>query len=169
METDLCATAGVEFGTVAEARGEGAGVAVGLATEFAVNAGAGLGLAFELELELVFRELFFAVVLEEFLFVSNEGEGAAGRLLALEFRFESDPRLGGAESRPALAAAAEFPPGTVKTTSSLFERCSTWAVVPGCSRNETTVLLPVRCVFTSAKPRPRRVSARGTSAAGILT
>ena len=61
------------------------------------------------------------------------------------------------------------PPGTVKTTSSLLPRCSTCAVAPGCSRNETTVLSPAFCAFTSAKPRPRTVSARGTSLWGIFT
>jgi hypothetical protein len=65
-------------------------------------------------------------------------------------------------------AAAALPPGTVNTTSSRFARCSTWAVVPGCSRKDTTVLSPVFCVFTSVNPRPRVASARGTSDPGIL-
>jgi hypothetical protein len=65
-------------------------------------------------------------------------------------------------------AAAVLPPGTVNTTSSRLARCSTWAVVPGCSRKDTTVLSPVFCVFTSVNPRPRVASARGTSEEGIL-
>src|SRR5437762_10809062 len=47
--------------------------------------------------------------------------------------------------------------------------CSTCAVAPGCRRNESSVLSPVRCDLTSANPRPRTASARGTSAAGIFT
>ena len=45
-------------------------------------------------------------------------------------RFEATPRLP--------------PPGTDTTTSSLFARCSTCAVAPGCKRNESTVLSPAR-------------------------
>jgi hypothetical protein len=60
-------------------------------------------------------------------------------------------------------------PGALKTTSSLFERCSTCAVAPGCSRNEITVLSAPRWTLTSANPRPRVASARGTSAAGSFT
>jgi len=100
----------------------------------------------------------------EFLFVVA---GEALRLLKFEFGFESGIRRG--KSRPEFDATGKDAPGTVKTTSSLFERCSTRAVAPGCSRNETTVLSPLRWAFTSAKPRPRRASVRGTSAAGILT
>jgi len=90
-------------------------------------------------------------------------------LLAFAFRFtfESGPDRGRVVSRPVFALV--FPPGTVKTTSSRFERCSTCAVAPGCSRKETTVLSPLRWALTSANPRPRVVSALGTSAAGILT
>jgi hypothetical protein len=63
----------------------------------------------------------------------------------------------------------DFAPGIVKTTSSLFPCGSTRAVAPGCKRNETIVLSPPRCTFTSEKARPRTASARGTSAGGILT
>src|SRR5438477_12499049 len=70
---------------------------------------------------------------------------------------------------PPFDALRVRPPGTLNTTSSLFPRCSTCAVAPGCSRNETTVPSTVFCAFTSAKPRPRTVSARGTSLCGILT
>ncbi len=70
---------------------------------------------------------------------------------------------------PAFDALRVRPPGTVNTTSSLLPRCSTCAVAPGCSRNETTVLSTVFCAFTSANPRPRTVSARGTSLWGIFT
>ena len=90
-------------------------------------------------------------------------------LLALGFRLVSDSVLdrGRVVSRPAFDVP--LAPGTVNTTSSRFERCSTCAVAPGWSRKETTVLSPLRCVLTSAKPRPRVASARGMSAAGILT
>jgi hypothetical protein len=90
-------------------------------------------------------------------------------LLALGFRLVSGSVLdrGRVVSRPAFDVP--LPPGTVNTTSSRFERCSTCAVAPGWSRKETTVLSPLRCVLTSANPRPRVASARGMSAAGILT
>lgn len=90
-------------------------------------------------------------------------------LLAFAFRVKAASGFdcGRFVSRPAFVLV--LPPGIVKTTSSRFECCSTCAVAPGCSRKETTVLSPLRWVFTSPKPRPRVASARGTSAAGILT
>lgn len=112
---------------------------------------------------LVF-EVRLAPVVEEFLFAKD---GEEFRWFVFELRFA--PLFEGADCRPVLEAPAELPPATVKTTSRWFALCSTRAVEPGCKRNETTVLSPARCVFTSAKPRPRMASARGTSAAGILT
>jgi hypothetical protein len=38
------------------------------------------------------------------------------------------------------AAGTRAGPAVLKTTSSLFECCSTCAVAPGCNRNEMTVL-----------------------------
>jgi hypothetical protein len=112
--------------------------------------------------ELEFR--FSPVVDEAFLFAGN---GDAFRAPAFEFRFA--PLFDGEDCRAVFELDEELPPGTVKMTSRWFARCSTRAVEPGCNRNETTVLSPTRCVFTSAKPRPRTASARGTSAPGILT
>jgi hypothetical protein len=102
--------------------------------------------------------------------------GVEPRRLLLEFEFVLlllDLRLGfvstlGRERFVFVFAVAVLPPGTVNTTSSPLARCSTWAVVPGCKRKDTTVLSPVFCVFTSVNPRPRVASALGTSAVGIL-
>lgn len=109
-------------------------------------------------------EAFLLACDEEFLLAEDDG---AIREAELEFRFA--PLFDGEDCRPVFAAVEELPPGTVKTTSRWFARCSTRAVDPGCKRNESKVLSPARCVFTSANPRPRISSARGTSAAGILT
>jgi hypothetical protein len=106
-----------------------------------------------------------ALLDEEFLLAKVDG---AIREAVFEFRFA--PLFDAEDCRPVFAVfEEELPPGTVKTTSRWFARCSTRAVEPGCRRNESTVLSPARCVFTSANPRPRSASARGTSAAGILT
>ncbi len=113
-----------------------------------------------------FRLLAFALRFASAFLLADDGE--AFRLLAFEFLFDSALVMDRGNSRRAFDAIEELAPATVNTTSSRFERCSTRAVVPGWSRNETTVLSPLRCVFTSAKPRPRSASARGTSAAGIL-
>jgi hypothetical protein len=141
---------------------------------------------------LVFEFRFGPVIEEAFLFAGN---GEEFRPPVFEFRFA--PLFGGEDWRVVFEgedcravfggedwrvvfegedcrAVFELdeellPPGTVKMTSRWFARCSTRAVEPGCNRNETTVLSPTRCVFTSAKPRPRTASARGTSAPGILT
>jgi hypothetical protein len=120
---------------VAEGRGEGPGeepgVAAGFTFEFAIKAGAGVGLAFELEFELEFELVLAglrgAVLAAEFLLAltSDDGGGDALRWFALEFLFATDVLAARAESRPVFAAAAGFPPGTLKTTSSLFECCST--------------------------------------------
>ena len=146
--------------------GSGDGVAV-----FNAELAAGVGVALFLltgfagfELEVLSGAVVRALDEFEFLFVAG---GAAVRLFAFESRFESGPGVL-RESRPVFELTDEFAPGTVKTTSSLFERCSTRAVAPGRSRKETTVLSPLRWAFTSANPRPRRASVRGTSAAGIL-
>lgn len=122
---------------------------------------------------LAFAVRFGAVLFEAFLFACDDEafllakDDGAIREAVFEFRFA--PLFDGEDCRPVFDAVDELPPGTVKTTSRRFARCSTRAVEPGCKRNETTVLSPARCVFTSANPRPRTASARGTSAAGILT
>ncbi|MDX6384949.1 MAG: hypothetical protein QOK48_2522 [Blastocatellia bacterium] len=113
---------------------------------------------------LVFEFRFGPVIEEAFLFAGN---GKEFRAPVFEFRFA--PLFEGEDCRAVFELDEELPPGTVKMTSRWFARCSTRAVEPGCNRNETTVLSPTRCVFTSAKPRPRTASARGTSAPGILT
>jgi hypothetical protein len=121
----------------------------------------GTGLRFAARLEFRLADVFaFFNTLDEF-----EELG----LLVRGFRLtgESGFDRGRVVSRP--ASVLVFPPGIVNTTSSRFERCSTCAVAPGCSRKEITVLSPLRWVFTSAKPRPRVASALGMSAAGILT
>jgi len=113
-------------------------------------------------LELAFR--FAGAVEVEPLRLLGEFEFV---FLLLDLRLEFVSTLG--RERFAFEfAAAVLPPGTVNTTSSRLARCSTWAVVPGCSRKDTTVLSPVFCVFTSVNPRPRVASARGTSDEGIL-
>src|SRR4030095_1969621 len=125
------------------------GVAPGFNADFKADTAAALPFLAELEL-----------------FELDAVEGL--RLLALEFLSSSGMVTGCGRSRDEFDATDGFPPGTLMTTSSLFERCTTCAVAPGCSRKDTTVLSPLRCAFTSAKPRPRSVSARGTSTAGIL-
>ena len=95
--------------------------------------------------------------------------GEVFRLLALAFLFDSGTVTGREISPDEFDATDGRPPGTVKTISSLFARCSQCAVAPGSSLKETTVKSPLRWAFTSANPRPRRASACSTSAAGILT
>jgi len=51
---------------------------------------------------------------------------------------------GRVKSRGRFEALLGVPPGTATTTSSLLPCCSTWAVDPGCNRNERSVLSPVR-------------------------
>lgn len=159
---------GVGIFAVGEGRGDGRGVATALDPEFEAKVVAGAVLPVELELPPL-RALDELDRSAEFLLANDEGGVEALRLLAFAFRFESGPLTDRGRSRPALDALEELPPATVNTTSSRFERCSTRAVAPGWSRKETTVLSPLRCAFTSAKPRPRIASVRGTSAAGILT
>ena len=162
-----------------------AGVALGFADGEGFGEASGVGVAFELvlvegvrldpdlpalvlaeakepergALELAFR--FAGVVEVEPLRLLGEVEFV---FLLLDLRLAFVSTLG--RERFAFAAAV-LPPGTVNTTSSRLARCSTWAVVPGCSRKDTTVLSPVFCVFTSVNPRPRVASARGTSDEGI--
>jgi len=71
--------------------------------------------------------------------------------------------------RGRLVALGVLLPGTAITTSSRLPFCCTWAVEPGCNRKARVVLVPLLCAVTSAKPRPRTASARGTSDAGIFT
>lgn len=151
-------------------------MAVGLGAEFEFSAVDGVGFAFALD-ELALPAFRANVELdrsEEFLPAVDAGAVPArllalAFLLVLAFLFDADVFGGRGKSRAALARAAEFPPGTVNTTSRRLERCSTCAVAPGWSLNETTVLSPLRCAFTSPNPRPRSASARATSAAGIFT
>jgi hypothetical protein len=168
-----------------EGTGEGRGVATGFETEFEASAGDPLLLgklesrtfcaAAEVdrsaEVLLAFAGPTVRLFAFEFRFspaLLLVDRGEAIRLLALEFRFDSTRGFDRGVSRPAFAAIAELAPATVNTTSSRFACCSTRALAPGGSRKEITVLSPLRCTFTSAKPRPRRASARGTSEAGIL-
>jgi hypothetical protein len=143
--------------------GRGDGVAV-LAAEFATGVGVAVFLLAVVALAELGEGAVRALDELEFLFVVA---GVAVRLLAFEFRFESGAAVFRV-SRAEFEVTDEFAPGTVKTTSSLFDRCSTRAVAPGSSRKETSVLSPLRWALTSANPRPRRASVRGTSAAGIL-
>ena len=159
---------------------EGCALGDGLAVGVAI--GVGLGLAEELDL---FAEPELSGALFEFASVADcfgavllfEEFLAAGLFELVEGLMRllvSVPRIPlmplGIVSRVRLDATVGVPPpGTETTTSSLFARCSTWAVTPGCKRNERIVLSPLFCAFTSTKPRPRTASARGTSAAGIFT
>jgi len=92
------------------------------------------------------------------------------RLLAVVLDGRTAPVVSDHEkSRERFGAAVDDPPGAVITTSNLLPRCSTRAAAPGCKRNDRVVPSPLRCAVTSAKPRPRTASARGTSDAGIFT
>lgn len=162
---DFCA--GVGVGSFAVGDGTGDGVAAVFNAVFAADAEAALFLLAAFA-ALEFGEVAALRALDEFEFLFVAA-GDAFRLLAFEFLLESGPGMLLGNSRPEFDGTDGGAPGTVNTTSSLFERCSTRAVAPGCSRKETTVLSPLRCAFTSANPRPRRASVRGTSAAGILT
>lgn len=159
----FCAGVGEAF-AVGEAVGEGvtAGVGVALAVdpvdEFVLS---GLDLAFVLFGDALPGELSRPAA---FLFPEVDG---VPRLFAFALPPESLP--GRVKSRGRFEATLGVPPATATTTSSLLPRCSTCAVAPGCRRNESSVLSPVRCDLTSANPRPRAASARGTSAAGIFT
>ena len=157
----------------------GVGETFGVGEAFGEGVSAGVGVAFVIELvdEFVLSAFDLALVLFDdvlpgelsragaFLFPVVDG---VPRLFAFALRAEST-LLGRVKSRGRFEAMLGLPPGTATTTSSLFPRCSTWAVAPGCRRKESTVLSPVRCDFTSENPRPRSASARGTSAAGIFT
>lgn len=152
--------------------GETRGVAVGLGLDLAEGVGEGLGdgvargvgvaraeaaedrsFAFRLPARSAGPNLF------EFVF-PRRCESAGGGAGPASLR---------ATSRPVDVVLPEREPGMVKTTSSLFPRCSTLAVAPGCIRKETTVSLAPRCTLTSPNARPRTASGRGTSAAGIRT
>ena len=161
---------------MAEGFALGDGLAVGVAI------GVGVGLTDELDL-FAEPELsgalfdfvsvaagFGAVLLFEEFFAAGLFELVEGLMRLLV----SAPRIPlvtfGIVSRVRFVATEEVPPpGTDTTTSNLFARCSTWAVAPGCKRKEMSVVVPVRCTFTSVNARPRATSARGTSAAGIFT
>ena len=167
---------GVDGFAVAEGCTLGDDLAVGVAI------GVGLGLADELDLfaaaELSGARFEFASVADCFsavlLFAEFFAAGLFELVDGLIRLLVSGPRiplvtLGIVAPVRLDATVGGPPPGTDTTTSNLFARCSTWAVAPGCKRNERIVLLPLFCALTSTKPRPRTASARGTSAAGIFT
>jgi len=160
------ALASAEFSGDADANGFGVGdpLASGVAAGVGVALGI-VGVAAEVALLFEFR---FDCAGERVFVPAATFLGPLLRLIDSALRLESSA-LGRVASRLRLDAKLGDPPGTVTTTSSLFARCSTWAVAPGCRRNESTVLSPLRWAVTSANPRPRTASARGTSAAGIFT
>lgn len=163
---DFGAGVGEAF-TVGDAFGEG--VAAGVGVAFAVDPVdefelSGFDLVFVLFGDALAGELSRPAA---FLFPEVDG---VPRLFVFEFALPRESTLPGrVKSRGRFEAMLGVPPATATTTSSLLPRCSTCAVDPGCSRNESSVLSPVRCDLTSANPRPRTASARGTSAAGIFT
>ena len=180
---------GVGVGVAVFALGEGTAVGSGVATGFDLELEARavpepvLLAEFELPFELpALRAEAVPGLLPEFEFPAPRTDGAVDRAaafvfadagamprwLVFEFRVEPVMLLERGGCRLAFDAIAALPPATVNTTSRWFARCSTRADAPGGSRNEITVLSPFRCTLTSANPRPRRASARGTSAAGIL-
>ena len=181
--TGVCA--GFAFG---EETGVGRGVAAGFKPELAGNAAGdplllakfesrAFWAAAELDRSADFLLAFVGAAARvlAFEFLLSPGpllaeSGKAIRLLTLEFGFDSARVVDRGITRAGFEATAELEPApaTVNTTSSRFERCSTRAVAPGGRRKEMIVLSPLRCTFTSAKPRPRSASARGTSLAGIL-
>jgi hypothetical protein len=186
---DFWAGVGVGVGFEGFALGEGIGVGSGVATGFVlelaarVEPGPVLLAKFELpplraELELPPTRVDGEVDrTAAFLFA---GEGETPRWLGFEFLFDPvllfgpvlvfEPVFEAERNgwRPAFEAIAAFPPATVNTTSRRLPRCSTRADAPGGRRKEIRVLSPTRCTRTSAKPRPRNASARGTSAPGIF-
>ena len=164
----------------AEGFGLGVGDAVfGLGETFGEGVVNGVGLGFVLDAvdEFVFAGFAFVFELADEAFAAELSRGEAFLLFGDEgmprlFAFALRPGslvLGLDRSRGRFAATVDEPARTFTTTSSLFPRCSTCAVAPGCSRNESTVLSPTRWDFTSANPLPRTASALGTSAAGIFT
>jgi hypothetical protein len=167
--------AGVGVGSFAVLEGFGEGLGAGVGVALTLDAAPVLLFEFEFDNPDGVEEFRLPLFLFEFaagLFELDglfEFDGGAPRLFVLALRFDS-ASVGLVTSRVRFDATAGVPPpGTLTTTSNLFARCSTWAVAPGCRRNESTVLSPARWAFTSAKPRPRTASARGTSAAGIFT
>ncbi len=120
---------GVAFGLAA-------GAGVGVATEAMMVFGGGLvAPSFDPDLSEPFGSVGFAAAFRA------AGDGVlTGRA---EVRAEFDAGFVRATSRLPLfdpAGGTRAVPSVLKTTSSLFERCSTCAVAPGCSRNEMTVL-----------------------------
>jgi len=159
---------GLAVFTLGEAFGEGltVGAGVGVAFEFEFPAVLDPLFSFEFELDepddgddFLLPLFLFPAVLDDSLGVPFDlsldpafeapdlfefADDAAPRLLGFELRFVSGV-AGRLTSRDRFAATAGVPPpGTLTTTSSLFARCSTWAVAPGCSLNERTVLSPAR-------------------------
>ena len=155
-----CATNGE---TRAVAAGLGLGLADGVGEGFGDGVARGVGVARAEAAEyrsFAFRLPDRSAGLNLFELVPRRCESAGGGAGPASLR---------ATSRPVDVVTSKRDPGMVKTTSSLFPRCSTRAVAPGCSRKETTVSLAPRCTLTSPNARPRTASGRGTSAAGIRT
>lgn len=120
---------GVAFGVAA-------GAGVGVATAAMMVFGGGLGApSFDPDLSEAFGSAVFVAAFRA------AGDGLLNGLAGVLGEF--DAGFVRAASRLLVfdpAAGTRAVPGALKTTSSLFERCSTCAVVPGCSRNEMTVL-----------------------------
>ena len=159
--------------------GAGVGEAFAVGEAFGEGVTAGVGVAFAVDPVDEFVLLGFDPA---FVLFGDALAGELSRPAAFLFpEVDGVPRLfafalprestlpGRVKSRGRFEAVLGVPPATATTTSSLLPRCSTCAVAPGCRRNESSVLSPVRCDLTSANPRPRTASARGTSAAGNFT
>jgi len=116
--------------------GRAAGAGVGVATEAMMILGGGLAApSFDPDLSEPCGSVVFAAAFR----AAGDGLliGRAGVLAEFDAGFvRATSRL------PAFdpAAGTRVVPGVLKTTSSLFECCSTCAVAPGWSRNEMTVL-----------------------------
>jgi hypothetical protein len=126
----------------------------------------------ELELSRADEFLLPAWFPRLFVFDSRALLSRAGlmRLLALALADRAPPVVSDHwKFRGRLEALGVPLPGTAMTTSRRLPLCCTWAVEPGCNLKARVVLVPLLWAVTSAKPRPRTASARGTSAAGIFT
>ena len=162
---DFGAGVGEAF-TVGDAFGEGDTVGVGVA--FAVDPVD----VFELsgfDLFVLFGDALAGELSRRAAFLFPEVDGVP-RLFVFEFALPRESTLPGrVKSRGRFEAILGVPPATATTTSSLLPRCSTCAVDPGCSRNESSVLSPVRCDLTSANPRPRTAYRKRVFTGGCAT
>src|SRR5260370_9314529 len=156
-----CVGFGAGFGD-GVAFGLAAGAGVGVVTEAMMVLGGGLAApSFDPDLSEPCGSVVFAAAFR----AASDGllTGRAGVLAEFDAGFvRATSRLSAFDP----AAGTRVVPGVLKTTSSLFECCSTCAVAPRWNPNEMTVLSEPRWTLTSTKPRPRVASARGTSAAG---